>query len=172
MKGASTGSKQTGVELRTGSSSYRRIIRAFAQEYEQITAMVQVSLHALPIATSNASSCSTTVLLFFVQPSMGALSHRRPHLSLLLLQHTHLSTISAALGWQSRCLPLGDACHLTVNTRTKLFVLAGEQNGWTAEQSRRTPSSRQQNIATMWNALLGDHFLLYKHRTIKCLYTQ
>lgn len=62
MKGGSTREEADRCQQPyTGSSSYSRIIRAFAHEYEQITAMVQASLHALPIATSNSSSCSTAL---------------------------------------------------------------------------------------------------------------
>lgn len=106
--------------------------------------MVQASLHALPIATFNASSCSTA--LSCSSPCSSAWEHCHTGTQAnAIMKHTFLSTVSAALAWQSHLL-----LATWPSTRAPSCALVREHNGWTEQET--CPSSQQRNIAAMWNA--------------------
>lgn len=135
--------------LYNGRRSYSRIIRAFAHEYEQITATVQASLHThfplpLPMLVRAAQ--------FSLAPrTMGALSHR------LQLAESTPACPPFRQHWGASLAPCGKACHLAINTRTPSSPCLR----WSLSELSRRPfppvSSRTQQRRGMHYR--GDHFL-------------
>lgn len=153
--------------LYIGRSSYSRIIRAFAHEYEQITATVQASLHThfqlpLPMLV-----CAAAQFVSLAPCTVGALSRGGPGCSLF---GAHLACPPFRQHWDAS-LALHRLARLATwpSTRAHQVVLAcvGRWLNKAGDPSLQSAAEHSSDV----ECITGET-TLYKHRTIKCLYTR